>query len=219
MRQLIATQVFGVGAKEEPPSDPAAPDEPKEEFAESSGSEGVLDLDDTEGSGEAKDEPSSRVEEADDPQEEEQQGWSQKKLRTEENVTWSEEQWTEAEWSEWLGSGASSSNVANPPEVASIDDNDEKMRLYYAAEAAVAKQLGLKWQERGPKGGPNKGGPPTWRHQNWREGSQRYANRGGRYSAWPAAKFNAIKAGLSEQDAIAEANMKLGKGQSKGHER
>jgi len=144
-----------------------------------------------------------------------------------------EEKWSEEQtWSDdsgwWHGSysyGGSSGSRQPAAAASSREDEDavnssalddeSKLKLYYAAEAAVAKQLGLKWQQRGPQEGPGRGGPPTWRGQNYRPGSERYTNRGGRFSAWYQEKFNAIRAGLSEEDAVKQANLKVGKGEGK----
>ena len=100
--------------------------------------------------------------------------------------------------------GASASTQQFRPQLDLSDD--DKLRMYYAAEATVAKELGLRWQDRGPAGGPEAGGPHRWKRQNWRQGSQRYSNRGGRWRKWYRWKFQAIKAGRSEQEAIAFAN-------------
>ena len=48
------------------------------------------------------------------------------------------------------------------------------------AEQALAERAGLTWQERGPPG-PEEGGPGVWRGQNWRAGTGRFANRGGKW--------------------------------------
>jgi len=47
------------------------------------------------------------------------------------------------------------------------------------AEGAVAKSLGLKWEQRGPPG-PSDGGPATWRGQRYRPNTGQWANNGGR---------------------------------------
>ena len=40
----------------------------------------------------------------------------------------------------------------HPSSSSKLLSEEEKRRLYYAAESQVAKQLGLKWKERGPQG-------------------------------------------------------------------
>ena len=54
-------------------------------------------------------------------------------------------------------------------------------------ECHVAKASEIPWDCRGPVG-PADGGPTEWRGQKFREGSQRWGNRGGgqnnRYSLW-----------------------------------
>ena len=56
--------------------------------------------------------------------------------------------------------------------------DDEILSL--AAEAEVAKELGVPWKLRGPPP-PTEGGPSTWRGQQYRHGSGRWGNRGGKY--------------------------------------
>ena len=76
--------------------------------------------------------------------------------------------------------GASDRNSAVP------GNNDNASHAYIVAEAAVAEQGNIKWRERGPRG-PDK--PQEWRGQQWRESSQRYANRGGKNSEFWANHF------------------------------
>jgi hypothetical protein len=59
------------------------------------------------------------------------------------------------------------------------------------AEAEAAHEAGVRWQDRGPPGG-KKG--DTWRGQEFRESSQRYANRGGQHKEWYSAMYKAKKA-------------------------
>ena len=59
-------------------------------------------------------------------------------------------------------------------------------------ESEVARELGLTWTGRGPPG-PKSGGPATWRNQNWREGSQRWSNRGGAKKNWYSGYYAAKK--------------------------
>lgn len=56
------------------------------------------------------------------------------------------------------------------------------------AEEAVAKELGLKWHQRGP---PVETTDFTWRGQAWRAGSERFANRGGRRRDWFVGYYKA----------------------------
>jgi len=55
------------------------------------------------------------------------------------------------------------------------------------AEEAASRHAELPWVLRGPPG-PQTGGPQVWRGQKWREGSQRFANSGGKnkekYQLW-----------------------------------
>ena len=55
------------------------------------------------------------------------------------------------------------------------------------AEAAVAKEQGLSWRERGPPSAPGE----VWRGQQWRAGSERFANRGGCNKEWWAGYYAA----------------------------
>jgi hypothetical protein len=66
------------------------------------------------------------------------------------------------------------------------------------AEAAVAMQLGLSWPERGPAGPSEESS--TWRGQAWRQGSERWANRGGAKKEWFTAFYKAKRQG---KDALA----------------
>ncbi len=64
------------------------------------------------------------------------------------------------------------------------------------AEADAAHELGVRWQDRGPPGG-KKG--DTWRGQEFRESSQRYANRGGKCKDWYSGMYKAKKAGTLDK--------------------
>ena len=59
------------------------------------------------------------------------------------------------------------------------------------AERAAAKELNLKWQERGPPGAPGE----KWRGQNYRVNTGKWANRGGANKAWYNAYYAAKKGG------------------------
>ena len=61
-------------------------------------------------------------------------------------------------------------------------------------EQALAKASGVPWRERGPPGPPEEG-PEVWRGQKFRQGSNRYANRGGKQRAYFAAKYGGSKGG------------------------
>ena len=64
------------------------------------------------------------------------------------------------------------------------------------AEAEAAHEAGVRWQDRGPPGG-KKG--DTWRGQEFREFSQRYANRGGKCKDWYSGMYKAKKAGTLDK--------------------
>ncbi len=76
-----------------------------------------------------------------------------------------------------------------------------------AAERTVSAEMELRWRERGPPG-PPQGGPTTWRGQAWREGSQRFGNRGGRLRAWYDAFYRAKRAGGEELQRFLRENPK-----------
>ncbi len=61
-----------------------------------------------------------------------------------------------------------------------------------ASEAAAAKYHSVPWDMRGPAG-PKQGGPSTWMGQRWREGSQRFANRGGQRREDFAAYYASLR--------------------------
>jgi len=65
-----------------------------------------------------------------------------------------------------------------PPPVKRKREVTQDELLMLAAERDVATSNAIPWQQRGPPG-PEEGGPSTWRGQQWREGSGRWANRGG----------------------------------------
>lgn len=48
------------------------------------------------------------------------------------------------------------------------------------AESEAAKKFKIAWKDRGPRVGPEDGGPETWRNQPWRKTTQKWAKRGGR---------------------------------------
>ena len=89
-------------------------------------------------------------------------------------------------------------------------------------EAAVARELGMKWKERGPPA-PDQGGPDSWRGQQWRQGSGRWANRGGKNAAWYTAYYKAkaqgpeaVKRFLDESGKGSGKDKGSGKGKDKG---
>ena len=52
------------------------------------------------------------------------------------------------------------------------------------AESTAAKALGVPWSQRGPRFGPEEGGPTTWRGSVWRPQTKKWATRGGRNLAY-----------------------------------
>ena len=78
-------------------------------------------------------------------------------------------------------------------------------------EETMARATGVPWQERGPPGPTaDVGGPSSWRGQPWREGSQRFAKRGGRHREYYAAKYGRGSGSSSKGQ---------GKGSSKGQDK
>lgn len=85
---------------------------------------------------------------------------------------------------------------AIPPHLRSNKYTAEQL-IDLRAESSVAKELGLTWQERGP--------PPTgeagelWRGQRYREGSQRWGNRGGKSRWWYEQYYKAKRNGTVKE--------------------
>ena len=63
------------------------------------------------------------------------------------------------------------------------------------AEATIARQLGLPWQERGPLPEMLPEGQMTWRGQQYRPNTGKWANRGGSHKQWYTDFYKAKKAG------------------------
>ncbi len=61
------------------------------------------------------------------------------------------------------------------------------------AEESVARELGLRWQDRGPMREHHDS--DTWRGQQWRESSGRWGNRGGVARDWYVAFYKAKRQG------------------------
>ena len=81
-------------------------------------------------------------------------------------------------------------------------------------EQELAQRSGVRWQDRGPPG-PDLEGPETWRGQRWREGSQRFSNRGGQHREYYAAKYGKGK-GQGKDKSQASSS---GKGEGKGKDK
>ena len=76
-------------------------------------------------------------------------------------------------------------------------------------ENKVAVDLGLKWRERGPPGPEYDG--QTWRGQQWRESSKRWANRGGELHKWYDGFYKAKHQGRDVLQKWPEENPKPAK--------
>jgi len=90
---------------------------------------------------------------------------------------WQEWHWTEREWRQWW-------------------DNLQETRL--------AHEHNIRWQDRGAPPGAATG--RRFKGQVWRANSERYGNRGGRWSAWYSVYYQALRRGASKQEAKAEAD-------------
>jgi hypothetical protein len=100
-------------------------------------------------------------------------------------------------------SSSSSSSSSKPKQQYS-----ELELIEMRAESAVAEQLGLSWKERGPP--PSHG--PLWRNQEYRTGSERWANRGGAAKDWYTAFYKAKRSmDKPSLDRWLDANPKPGK--------
>jgi len=60
-------------------------------------------------------------------------------------------------------------------------------------EELLARSHHISWQDRGPPG-PNQGGPETWRGQRFREGTGKWANRGGQWREYYRGYYSAMAA-------------------------
>ena len=67
-------------------------------------------------------------------------------------------------------------------------------------ETRLAHENKIRWQDRGAPPGDDTG--KRFKGQVWRAGSERYGNRGGKWSGW----YSVWKRGASKADAQAEAN-------------
>jgi hypothetical protein len=88
------------------------------------------------------------------------------------------------------------SRSKQPWEDLQSDKYTPEQMIELRAEAEAAHDLGVKWKDRGPPGG-KKG--DTWRGQEFRESSQRYANRGGKCREWYSGMYKAKKAGTLDK--------------------
>ena len=84
-------------------------------------------------------------------------------------------------------------------------DDEEDLK----AEADVAKELGTRWQDRGPPRAEHHSA--TWRNQAYRKGSGRWANRGGQAREW-FTHFYSSKGTKGRSAASEYADEMCGKG-------
>ena len=90
----------------------------------------------------------------------------------------------------------------------------EEYLIAMQAERVLAESFGLTWRERGPPGGPTPE-MPTWRGQHWREGSGRWANRGGRNRDWYRAYYAGAHS-TKGKDGNGKGHGGKGKGKASG---
>lgn len=78
-----------------------------------------------------------------------------------------------------------------PPSAAASPDVslEDEYKIALDAERHLAGLLNLKWRQRGPPPDMVPGGRSKWRNQKWREGSQRWSNRGGKHREWYAKVY------------------------------
>ena len=73
-------------------------------------------------------------------------------------------------------------------------------------ETTAARELGIPWKHRGPERPQGPEQDQFWKQQRWREGSGRYANRGGKNRCWWSCFYSAVQSGASKKDATDHAN-------------
>ena len=76
-----------------------------------------------------------------------------------------------------------------------------------AEETAAAIEHRIRWQDRGPPGPDEE--HQTWRRQQWRKGSQRWGNRGGKRKGWWGEYYSALGQGATKEQAKAHANLQF----------
>ena len=73
-------------------------------------------------------------------------------------------------------------------------------------ESKVAKAMGLRWQDRGPPPDQLPEGLTTWRGQQYRPKSGKWANRGGENKEWYTAYYKAKQQGKEVERLFLENN-------------
>jgi len=74
------------------------------------------------------------------------------------------------------------------------------------AEAQVAREMGIRWQHRGPPPECLPEGQTTWRGQRYRPNTGKWANRGGSAKAWYTAFYRAKQEGEAALSKFLEEN-------------
>jgi hypothetical protein len=82
------------------------------------------------------------------------------------------------------------------------------------AEERVARSMATPWQSRGPPG-PDEGGPSSWRGQQYRPGTGKWANRGGRQKEY----YTWLYSGKAKGKAKDKGKGKEGKGKDKAKDK
>ena len=96
---------------------------------------------------------------------------------------------------------SSSNNSSSHAYQPAMPENDQWWQQQWQDdETEVAKELGVPWQLRGPDGPANEPNG-LWKNQQWREGSQRWGNRGGGNRLYYTCLYEAMKQGASKKEA------------------
>jgi hypothetical protein len=82
------------------------------------------------------------------------------------------------------------------------------------AEERVARSMATPWQSRGPPG-PDEGGPSSWRGQQYRPGTGKWANRGGRQKEY----YTWLYSGKAKGKGKDKGKGKEGKGKDKAKDK
>ena len=114
----------------------------------------------------------------------------------------------------WMSDGASDAGAALMGDVASPGwrAEDWSAAEWQAweecqAENEVAAAMNLKWKYRGPPAPqPEAMTTARWKKQQWRSGSERWANRGGSRKEWFAAYYGMVSQGIPKDEAKRRAD-------------
>ncbi len=82
---------------------------------------------------------------------------------------------------------------------------DEEYISAQRDETEMAKMFGIPWKLRGPPG-PEAPDETKFKGQRWRQGTQRWGNRGGSRRQWYGAYYSALSTGASAAEASNHAD-------------